>query len=109
MRSYVQMSDRHLMTKRLLDEAAAGMGARCGAITMAANGNGRLETLHTYGDWRGEAWVAAPLEYGGTRFGLLLLGPREGLRPYTREEFVALQGAANEVAHALAVERSGTV
>ena len=79
-RSYVQMSDRQLMTKRLLDEAATGMGAQCGAITMTKNGNGHLETLHTYGEWRGEAWVAAPLEYDGKRFGLLLLGPREGLQ-----------------------------
>lgn len=102
-RSYVQMSDRQLMTKRLLDEAAVGMGATCGAITMTANGNGRVETLHTFGDWRGEAWVAAPLEFDGRRFGLLLLGPRQGQRPYTREEFAALQGAANEVAHALAI------
>ncbi len=107
-RSYVQMSDRQLMMKRLLDEAASGMGAQCGAITMAStaggsNGNGRLETLHTYGNWRGEAWIAAPLEYGGKRYGLLLLGPREGLKPYTRDEFAALQGAAVEVAHALAV------
>jgi hypothetical protein len=106
-RSYVQMSDGQLMTRRLLDEAAAGMGAQCGAVTMSANGNGHLETLHTYGDWRGEAWVAAALEHDGRRFGLLLLGPREGLRPYTREEFAALQGAATEVAHALAVTRSG--
>jgi hypothetical protein len=102
-RTYVQMSDRQLMTKRLLDEAATGMGAQCGAISMAAYGNGRLETLHTYGDWRGEAWVAAPLAFGGKRYGMLLLGPREGLRPYTRDEFTALQGAASEVAHALAV------
>lgn len=105
-RSYVQMSDRLLMTKRLLDEAAIGMSAQSGAITMTANGNGHMETLHTYGKWRGEAWVAAPLEYEGKRFGLLLLGPREGLRPYTREEFAALQGAAREVAHALAVDRT---
>lgn len=102
-RSYVQMSDRELMMKRLLNEAAAGMDAQCGAISMAANGNGRLETVYTYGAWRGEAWVAAPLEYAGTRYGLLLLGPRQGRKPYTREEFAALQGAATEVAHALAV------
>ena len=74
---------------------------------MATNGHGHLETLHTYGEWRGEAWVAAPLEYDGKRYGLLLLGPREGLKPYTREEFAALQGAANEVAHALAVGKNG--
>ena len=70
------------------------MGAQCGAITMTENGNGHLETLHTFGKWRGEAWVAAPLEYDGKRYGLLLLGPREGQSPYTREEFEALQGAA---------------
>lgn len=103
-RSYVQMNDRQLMTRRLLDEAAAGMDAQSGAIRMGRNGNGQLETLYTYGDWRGEAWVAAPLEYQGQRYGLLLLGPRQGLKPYTREEFAALQGAANEVAHALAVD-----
>lgn len=106
-RSYVHMSDRQLMTKRLLDEAAVGMGATCGAIRMPANGNGHLETLHTFGNWRGEAWVAAPLEFDGKRYGLLLLGPREGRRPYTRAEFAALQGAANEVAHALAVGSDG--
>jgi hypothetical protein len=110
-RSYVQMSDRELMTRRLLDEAASGMGAQCGAIRMAqdggSNGNGRLETVYTYGKWRGEAWVAAPLEHAGKRYGLLLLGPREGLRPYTREEFAALQGAADEVAHAIAIGANG--
>jgi two-component system NarL family sensor kinase len=106
-RSYVHMSDRLLMTKRLLEEAAGGMGAQCGAITMSMNGHGHLEALHTYGEWRGEAWVAAPLEYDGRRYGLLLLGPRQGLKPYTRDEFAALQSAANEVAHALAVGKNG--
>jgi hypothetical protein len=106
-RSYVHLSDRQLMTKRLLDEAAQGMDAQCGAITMTLNGNGRSETVHTYGDWRGEAWVAAPLEYDQKRIGLLLLGPREGLKPYTREEFAALLSAAKEVAHALAVAKQG--
>jgi hypothetical protein len=106
-RSYVVMSDSQLMTKRLLDEAAMGMGAQCGAISMSANGNGHMETIHTYGDWRGEAWVAAPLEFAGRRYGLLLLGPREGRKPYTRDEFTALQSAASEVAHALAVSKNG--
>jgi hypothetical protein len=112
-RSYVQMSDRELMTRRLLNEAAAGMDAECGALALShaaiagngngANGNGRLETVYTYGKWRGEAWIAAPLEYEGKRFGMLLLGPRQGQRPYSREEFAALQSAATEVAHALAL------
>ena len=105
-RTYVQMSDAELMTKRLLEEAASGMDAVSGAISLVAPGSGRLETAHTYGDWRGEAWVAAPLEHGGKRHGLLLLGPRVGLRPYTKQEFETLQVAANEVAHALAVART---
>jgi hypothetical protein len=103
-RSYVEMSDASLMTRRLLEEAASGMDAQCGAISLVAAGSGRLETTHTYGDWRGEAWVAAPLEHDGKRHGLLLLGPREGLRPYSKQEFETLQSAANEVAHALAVD-----
>jgi hypothetical protein len=102
-RSYVQMSDAGLMTKRLLEEAAGGMDAQSGAISLVVPGSGRLETAHTYGDWRGEAWVAAPLEHGGKRHGLLLLGPRAGMRPYSKQEFETLQTAANEVAHALAV------
>ncbi len=99
--SYVQMSDAQLMTRKLLDEAATGMSAKSGAINMM--NNGRLETVYTYGDWRGEAWVASPLEYGGQRFGLLLLGPRQESRPYTREEFATLQETVDAVAHALAV------
>ncbi len=106
-RSYVLMSDAQLMTKRLLEEAASGMDATSGAISLVTPGGGRLETAHTYGDWRGEAWIAAPLEHGGKRHGLLLLGPREGHRPYTKQEFETLQVAANEVAHALAVGRKG--
>ena len=99
--SYVQMSDAEMMTKRLLDEAATGMSATSGAINLL--NNGRLETVYTYGDWRGEAWVASPLEHAGQRFGLLLLGPRQGSRPYTREEFATLQETVDAVAHALAV------
>lgn len=105
-RSYVQMTDPDLMTGRLLHEAATGMGAQSGAIRLATNGTSHLETVQTYGDWRGEAWIAAPLEHAGKRLGLLLLGPRQGHKPYTREEFAALQEAATEVAHALAVGRS---
>ena len=105
-RSYVQMSDSALMTKRLLEEAASGMGAQCGAIRLVAPGSGRLETAHTYGDWRGEAWVAATLEHAGKRHGLSAARAAAGLKPYTRQEFETLQIAANEVAHALALGSS---
>ena len=101
--SYVQMSDAQLMTQKLLDEAASGMSATSGAINLVRDG--RLESAYTYGDWRGEAWVASPLEYKGQRFGMLLLGPRQGARPYTREEFAVLQETVDAVAHALAVAK----
>jgi len=104
--SYVQMSDAQLMTRKLLDKAASGMSATSGAINLVRDG--RMETAYTYGEWRGEAWVASPLEYGGQRFGLLLLGPREGARPYTREEFAVLQESVDAVAHALAVGKKRT-
>lgn len=103
-RSHTQLADAQLMTKRLLEEAAISMEAESGVLRMAGDG-GRLQTVHMYGDWRGEAWLAAPLEHGGERFGLLLLGPRRGNRSYSREEFGALQQAAHEVAHALTVSR----
>ena len=99
--SYVQMSDAQLMTRKLLDEAANGLSAQSGAVNLMYDG--RLETVHTFGDWRGEPWVASPLEHAGQRFGLLLLGPRQGARPYTREEFAILQEAVDAVAHALAI------
>lgn len=104
--AYVQMSDAQLMTRKLLDEAASGMSATGAAINLVRDG--RLETVYTYGDWRGEAWVASPLEYRGQRFGLLLLGPRQGSRPYTREEFVVLQETVDAVAHALAVGKKSS-
>lgn len=100
-KSHVQMVDRQLMTGRLLEEAATGMAAESGIIRLENDGG--LETVHTYGEWRGEAWISAPLEYDGRRYGLLMLGPRQGNRGYSREEFGTLQQTASEVAHALAV------
>ena len=52
--------------------------------------------------------MASPLEYKGQRFGLLLLGPRQGARPYTREEFAILQETVDAVAHALAVGKKSS-
>ena len=87
-RSFVQMSDTNQITQRLLEEAAHGLQAQSGALTLFENN--RWRTVHTYGYWRGEAWVSIPLEYDGELFGLLTLGPRKrraiyapGMRGFT--------------------------
>jgi hypothetical protein len=99
--SFVQFGDSHQITRRLLNEAVAGLGAQSGAISLQLEGH--LETVHTAGDWRGSVWVSAPLEHAGHRYGLLQLGPRNGAGPYSREDFVHLQRVAGAVAHALHV------
>jgi hypothetical protein len=98
-RAYIQMKDAEQIVLRLLDEAAASLDAQSGAVNFQANG--RVRTVCTYGDWRGDAVLAAPLEFEGQRYGLLLLGPRRDGEPYTAAEFDALQQVANTVAHAL--------
>jgi hypothetical protein len=97
--AYLEMSDAVLLTRRLLDEAAAALRAESGAVSLVVDG--RLQTVGTNGRWQGEASVAIPLQHNGQRYGLLWLGPRLGGRPYSRGEFEALQQAAKPVAQAL--------
>jgi hypothetical protein len=98
-RSFAQMSDAAQITSRLLDEAARSLQASSGAVSLALNG--RLQTTHTYGDWRGEAWISVPLVCEGRRFGLLFLGPRQNQGPYSKQEFGVLQQVAADVATAI--------
>jgi hypothetical protein len=98
-RAYVQMNDAQEMTQKLLDEAAKALNAESGAVRLVSDGH--LRTVCTFGTWRGDALLAAPLESDGMRFGLLLLGPRQDQRAYTRTEFEALQTVAAIVSRAL--------
>ncbi len=97
------MSDTERVTARLLDEAARGLQAQSGALSLFDGGH--LRTAHTYGYWRGEAWVSIPLEIDGELYGLLTLGPRENQEQYTRQECEALQQVAGQVAHAVRLAR----
>jgi hypothetical protein len=99
-RAYLQMTDAQEMTQRLLDEAAKALNAESGAVRLLGS-EGSLRTVYTYGAWRGDALLAAPLESDGRRFGVLLLGPRNDQLPYTRTEFDALQSVAATVSRAL--------
>lgn len=97
--AYMQMKDAEYIVLRLLNEAATSLNARSGAVNFMANG--RVRTVATYGDWRGDAVMAAPLVYEGQRYGLLLLGPRRNNEPYSTGEFETLQRVAGTVARAL--------
>jgi hypothetical protein len=102
--SFVQMSDTARITGRLLDEAARGLQAESGALGLFEGGH--LQTVHTYGYWRGEVWVSIPLESDGEVLGLLTLGPRANQEQYTRQECEALQQVAGQVAHAVRLART---
>jgi hypothetical protein len=97
--SFVEINSRGQIAQRLLDEAVRSMRAQSGALSLAANG--RMQRAYTYGRWQGEAWMVVPLEWEGERYGLLSLGPRESMQPYTRQELQVLQRTANQVAGAV--------
>jgi hypothetical protein len=99
--------DPSRLASRFLDEAVVTVRAQGGAVYLA-NG-GRMELVHTVGDSspdagreRGSAGVTAPLEHGGTRLGLLRLGPSADGRAYGQRDRDALQQAADAVAGVLA-------
>ena len=81
---FLEMSDPGQIAHRLLEEAARGLQAQSGAVSLRADG--QLRTIHTLGRWQGEAWMSVPLTWGEQRYGLLLLGPRSSGEPYSRQE-----------------------
>jgi len=102
-RSFIQMHEAEQLAARLLEEAARGVGARSGALSLAENG--RLRTIHTFGYWNGETWISVPLEWSGQRYGLLSLGPCRDHKQYTRRDYEALQQVVGHVAHAIHLTR----
>lgn len=97
--SFIEVSQRTQIARRLLDEAAQAMQAQSGALSLL--NNGQMQRAFTYGRWQGESWMTVPLEWEGERYGLLSLGPRQSLEPYTRQECQVLQQVANQVAGAV--------
>jgi hypothetical protein len=101
---FLEMSDPKRMTQRLLEEAASGLRAQSGSVSLHVDG--RLEPIHTVGRWQGDAWLSVPLESEGERYGLLALGPRTTGESYTRQEGEIVAQVASEVAKA--VRRAAT-
>ena len=98
-RCFLDMSDPQQITRRLLEEAARGLRAPSGAVSLRTAGE--LRTIHTVGRWQGEAGMAVPLECDGQRYGSISLGPRIGGEPYTRQEGELLAQVAAQVAQAI--------
>ncbi|MCC7352950.1 MAG: hypothetical protein IT330_04265 [Anaerolineae bacterium] len=102
-RSFIQMYEAEELSRRLLEEAVQSVGAKSGALSLAEDG--RLKTIHTYGHWNGEAWLAVPIEWDGQRYGLLSLGPCRDRRQYTQQEYTTLKQVVGHVAHAIHLTR----
>ena len=96
---FLEMSDPGQIAHRLLEEAARGLQAQSGAVSLRADG--QLRTIHTLGRWQGEAWMSVPLTWGEQRYGLLLLGPRSSGEPYSRQEGELLAQVAIDVSQAI--------
>ena len=95
---FLTISSAEQVAQRLLEETARGLRAPSGALSMMVNG--KLTPSYTVGNWRGEAWMAVPLEWRGQRFGMIALGPRPD-EPYTRHECDLLEEVATQVAGAV--------
>jgi hypothetical protein len=96
---FLEMSDPHEITRRLLDETVRALHAASGAISLYADR--RLQQVHSCGPWCGEAYLCVPLDSNGERFGFLYLGLQLASRPYSRRELLEVQEAANHVAAAI--------
>lgn len=75
--------------------AAASLDARWAVLRL--RGDGEWRTIVHIGNRRGDAALAVPMECGGTREGLLLLGPRKNGRPYTQQEAEDLMAVGDSV------------
>ena len=98
-RCFLEMNDPGRIVVRLLDEAARGLQARSGRVSLKVGG--QLQTVHTVGRWQGEASMAVPLIHDGQQLGLLLLGPRSSGQPYTEHETELVAQTAGCIAQAI--------
>jgi hypothetical protein len=99
--TFVQMNDVTMLSQRLLTEATEALRAESGILSLFING--RLQSVYTSGEWKGNVSLSVPIDYGGQRYGILQLGPHVEDRPYSDEEGQAVQQVANQVASAISL------
>jgi hypothetical protein len=100
-RSVVEVLDPDLITRRLLATATHAFHATGGAVYLAKNG--RMAMAQATPAWtEADRMLSLPLIWKGRQIGQLCLGAREDNREYSARETLALQQAANRVAHIIA-------
>lgn len=98
-----QVLDVRALTGRLLTTAVDACKATGGALSLMHEDH--LHTVHTYGDWKGEAAYSTIIESAGAQLGVLSLGPRRDGTEYSPKEIERLQASVQEVARMLAFVR----
>lgn len=100
-RARVSQVQPQQITQRLLDVAVMAFRAEGGYAILEKEGP--LNVIFTSGDWLGVAHLSVVLEAveGGTRLGVLELGPRSRGNAYSEYECQMLQITARVVAHAI--------
>jgi hypothetical protein len=93
----IEALDTRQAIRRLLDLAVDAYGARGGAVYLSRNG--RQSVVYRTPGWKGEGARRVPLEWEGSRVGMLKLGPpRPGWAQPPLDPSV-LEGCAERVAH----------
>lgn len=99
-RLYSQLGQPERVARRFLQEAATGLRAESGAVSLWENGHWR--TVDTFGRWMGETWLSVGLTHGTERFGVVSLGPPAGRQRYTEQERDVLGAVAADIGASLA-------
>lgn len=105
LRDFCEMNDVDDLARRFLEQIVAAYGASSGAVYLGESAN--VELVATSGKWDGRAALSVPLEYGGTRCGMVALGkPRRGA-VYDDEDRQGLSQDSELVAHAIQLAHGG--
>jgi MFS family permease len=99
-KAFIEMNDANASAKRLLKEAATAYNASGGAIHLKRAG--KMQLVHSLGDWHKTPEVTVTLEHNGQTVGRLSLGTRRNGRPYEPHELALLADTAGAVAAAIA-------
>ena len=104
-RTFVQMNDPVASVRRLLEEAVAVFDAKQGSVFIKRAGE--MQLVHGLGPSQDAPELVISIDYQGTQFGRLALGPRRNGRPYNANDRDLLLQTANAVASAMALTDRG--
>jgi hypothetical protein len=97
MQQLIEALDTRQSIRRLLDLAVEAYGARGGAVYLAQNGH--QSVVYRTPGWNGVEARRVPLEWEGSRVGMLKLGPPRPGPAHPPLDSSVLEGCAERVAH----------